>query len=175
MATIGVAIAVPAPHAATLQRCREMFGDPLATSIPTHITILPPTPVEEAERERFEKHLTWVCEQVQPFEIHLRGTGTFRPVSPVVFVQLASGIAQCESLEAAVRSGPVERELQFNYHPHVTVAQAIDDTALDHAFETLASFEARFTARGVHLYEHGADEVWRPVSCFEFGLPEAHT
>ncbi|WP_341351068.1 hypothetical protein [Nocardioides convexus] len=28
--------------------------------------------------------------------MHLRGTATFRPVSPVVFVSLAEGISQCE-------------------------------------------------------------------------------
>ncbi|MDO5503452.1 MAG: 2'-5' RNA ligase family protein [Actinomycetia bacterium] len=168
MATIGVAIAVPEPHGEALQRCREIFGDPLARAIPAHVTILPPTQVEPADRARFEDHLRWVCEGQVPFEIHLRGTGTFRPISPVVFVQLASGIAQCEALESAVRSGPIERELQFNYHPHVTIAQHLHDEALDHAFNTLSAFEARFIASCVHLYEHGEDEVWRPVSRFDF-------
>ena len=170
MATIGVSIAVPEPHGAALQRLREDFGDPRAQAIPAHITILPPTVVEDDERERFEKHLRWVCDTVAPFEVHLRGTGTFRPVSPVVFVQLAAGIAQCEAIEAAVRSGPVVRELDFNYHPHVTVAHHLPDEALDRAFEELSTFEVRFTAAAVHLYEHGADEVWRPVSTFDFGL-----
>ena len=170
MDTIGVSIALPEPHAATLQRCREMFGDPLATSIPTHITILPPTLIAPECRPSFEDHLRSVCEQVDPFEIQLRGTGTFRPVSPVVFVQLATGMAECEKLETAVRSGPLKRELQFEYHPHVTVAHDIDDEALDHAFATLALYEGAFTADAVHLYEHGTDGVWRPVSRFDFHL-----
>lgn len=170
MAIIGVSIPVPEPHAATLQRCREIFGDPLARAIPAHITILPPTDVDGETRERLENHLRWVCEAVEPFEIQLRGTGTFRPVSPVVFVQLARGIAQCEALESAVRSGPVERKLDFNYHPHVTVAHGLADDALDHAFDTLAGYEARFTAETLKLYEHGADAVWRPVSTFSLAL-----
>jgi 2'-5' RNA ligase len=86
-----------------------------------------------------------------------------------VFVQLAAGIAQCEAIEAAVRSGPVERELDFNYHPHVTVAHHLSDDALDRAFDELGAYEGRFTADSVHLYEHGADEVWRPVTRFRFG------
>lgn len=170
MATIGVSIAVPDPHGATLQRCREQFGDPMAQAIPAHITILPPTEVDGERRGELENHLTWVCEGVAPFEILLRGTGTFRPISPVVFVQLAAGIAQCESLESAVRAGPVRRELDFNYHPHVTVAHNLPEDMLEHAFTTLGLFEARFMASSVHLYEHGADEVWRPVREFEFGL-----
>lgn len=170
MATIGVSIAIPDPFAATLQQCREDFGDPLAHAIPAHITILPPTEVDEDSRSALDDHLRWVCEAVEPFEVHLRGTGTFRPVSPVVFVQLASGIAQCEAVESAVRAGPIERELQFNYHPHVTVAHHLPDEALDRAFDTLADFEARFTVDCLHLYEHGADDVWRPVAKFDFGL-----
>src|ERR1051325_5287107 len=43
--TIGVAIPIPDPYGPELQRWRESFGDPLATSIPTHVTLLPPTPV----------------------------------------------------------------------------------------------------------------------------------
>ena len=168
--TIGVSIAVPHPHGDTLQRCREEFGDPLARAIPTHITILPPTTVPDQSRALLEDHLHDVCASTAPFEVHLRGTGTFRPVSPVVFVRLAAGIAECEVLEAAVRSGPVERQLEFTYHPHVTVAHHLADQALDHALESLRDFEARFVATGVHVYEHGRDEVWRPVSDFRFGL-----
>jgi 2'-5' RNA ligase len=170
MATIGVSIAVPDPHGAALQRRREGFGDALAHAIPAHITILPPTVVEDHDRELFEEHLQWVCDGFEPFEVLLRGTGTFRPVSPVVFVQLAAGIAQCESLEAAVRSGPVRRELDFNYHPHVTVAHHLPDEALDRAFTELRSYEAKFTVETVHLYEHGADEIWRPVAGFDLGV-----
>lgn len=170
MATIGVAIAIPEPHGAALQRFREDFGDPMACQIPAHITILPPTEVPDADRGLFEKHLQWVCAGFEPFEVHLRGTGTFRPVSPVVFVQLASGIAQCEWLESAVRSGPVDRELEFNYHPHVTVAHHLPDEALDRAFSELATYEVRFRVDAVHVYEHGGDGVWRPVTRFEFGL-----
>jgi len=170
MTTIGVSIAVPEPHGAALQRLRAELGDPLARAIPAHVTILPPTVVADDERERFEAHLRWVCDGFETFEMLLRGTGTFRPVSPVVFVQLATGISQCEALEAAVRNGPVSRELDFHYHPHVTVAHHLPDEALDRAFTELGSYEARFTVDAVHLYEHGADEVWRPVAGFDFGL-----
>ena len=76
----------------------------------------------------------------------LSGTGTFRPVSPVVFVQVSRGIAHCEALERAVRSGPVERTLDFPYHPHVTVAHHLDEAALDRAFESLARLRAAASA-----------------------------
>ena len=50
--TIGVAIAIPEPYGGELQRVRESYGDPLARSIPTHITLLPPTEVQADDLDR---------------------------------------------------------------------------------------------------------------------------
>ena len=160
---IGVAIAVPAPFDADLQRARARSGDPLAASIPPHITLLGPTVVEHGDLDAVAAHLAAVADDVDPFVLLLRGTGTFRPVSPVVFIQVAQGIAQCERLESAVRSGPLAQDLRFNYHPHVTVAHEVADDALDRAFAEMAHYEAQFTVDSFAAYEHGDDGVWRPV------------
>jgi 2'-5' RNA ligase len=160
---IGVAIAVPAPHDAVLQAARAESGDPLAASIPPHVTLLGPTVLEPGQLDDVAAHLAHVAAGVDPFVLHLRGTGSFRPVSPVVFVQVAQGIAQCERLESAVRSGPLAQDLRFNYHPHVTVAHEVDDDALDRAFAQMAHYEAQFSVDAFQVYEHGDDGVWRPV------------
>jgi 2'-5' RNA ligase len=167
-ATIGVAIPVPEPFGEQLQQWRAEFGDPLADAIPAHVTLLPPSKVPQSALPAVRQHLGGVAGSQAAFRVHLRGTGTFRPVSPVVFVQLAEGVSQCELLEQAVRSGVLHRELSFYYHPHVTVAHHLDAAALDRAFDTLATFEARFAVDSFSLYEHGQDGVWRPVECFEF-------
>jgi 2'-5' RNA ligase len=167
--TIGVSIAIPSPHAEMLQAKRASFGDPLADSIPTHVTLLPPTPVEDADLPAAVAHLESVAGQSSPFAMVLRGTGTFRPISPVVFVQVSGGIANCEQLEKAIRRGPLKRKLDFYYHPHVTVAHHVSDENLDRAFAELADFEATFDVLEFHLYEHGADGVWRPVRSFALG------
>jgi 2'-5' RNA ligase len=159
--TIGVAIAIPDPWGAELQEWRGRLGDALAHAIPTHITLLPPTTVDESVMPETEKHLAELAQTVAPFAIQLRGSGTFRPVSPVVFVTLATGIAECERLEQGVRTGPLERDLQFPYHPHVTVAHDLPDEALDRAFTDLADYRALFVVDRFHLYEHGDDGVWR--------------
>ena len=170
--TIGVAIAIPEPYGRELQRVRESYGDPLASSIPTHVTLLPPTEVdagEGGELDRIEKHLRTIAESEQPFEIHLRGTGTFHPVSPVVFVSVVLGISDCERVEARVRSGPLARDLSFPYHPHVTVAHDLPTDVLRRAFDDMASYDVRFQVWGFSLYEHGPDRVWRPQRDYQFG------
>jgi 2'-5' RNA ligase len=169
MRTIGVAIPIPEPYGSELQNWREHFGDPMAPSIPTHVTLLPPTHVPDEALPGIEAHLRAIAADADRFDILLRGTGTFRPASPVVFITLAEGISDCEMLERQVRSGPLgHRALEFVYHPHVTVAHDIADEALSHAFEKLAQYEARFTVWGFSLYEHGSDGVWRPALDFSF-------
>ncbi len=169
--TIGVAIAVPEPYGTELRQYRASFGDPQAEAVPTHVTLLPPTVIVPDGLPEIEDHLGRVAARHRSFRMHLRGTATFRPVSPVVFVAVAEGISACEVLAADVRSGNLQREMSFPYHPHVTVAHHLDDSALDKAFETLADYECRFEVTAFHLYVHGADEVWRPYRAFELTGP----
>ncbi len=169
--TIGVSIAVPEPHGSLLQERRAGFGDAAAHAIPTHVTLLPPTEVDGSALPAIEAHLVEVAAAGRPFPMRLSGTGTFRPLSPVVYVRIAEGAEACTWLQKQVRdaSGPVARELQFPYHPHVTVAHSIDDEAMDRAFAELADYEAGWPCTGFALYEQGADAVWRKLREFPFG------
>ena len=101
----------------------------------------------------------------------LRSTGTFRPVSPVVFVNLVRGISSCELLAAGVRRGPLAVESEFPYHPHVTVAHHVDEELMDKAFDELATFECAFLVEHFSLYEQDQDRGWLPVRCFTLHEP----
>lgn len=169
MREFGVAIGLPEPFHGQLQGWRERLGDPNAAAVPPHVTLLPPTALGEPALEQVEEHLREVAARGEPFELHLRGSATFRPVSPVVFVPLVRGISECERLEQQVRSGPLARETAFPYHPHVTVAHDVGEQALDRAFACLADYEARFLVWGFTLFERGRDGVWRPQRDFPFG------
>jgi len=161
--TIGVAVAIPEPWATQLQDYRTSLGDLTATLIPTHITLIPPTEIAPEDLAEVEEHLAAVAAARPSFRVHLRGTGTFRPVSPVVFVTVAEGIASFEQLAASLRTGPLAVTLDFPYHPHVTVAHHLDDAALDRAYEELSDFECVFDADAFHLYVHTETEGWRPT------------
>ncbi|NSC23495.1 2'-5' RNA ligase family protein [Streptomyces albus subsp. chlorinus] len=177
--TLGVSLAVPEPYGTQLQKRRASFGDTAAHGIPTHITLLPPTEVAASARPAIEAHLAGVALAGRAFEVRLSGTGTFRPLSPVVFVQVAQGGAECARLQERVRDpeGPLARELHFPYHPHVTVAHGIDEEAMDRAHAELADFECAWTATGFALYEQGEDQVWRLEREFPFaqGTPGAQS
>ncbi|MGA4857510.1 2'-5' RNA ligase family protein [Streptomyces koyangensis] len=169
--TLGVSLAVPEPHGSLLQERRAGFGDTAAYGIPTHVTLVPPTEVEAEAVPAIERHLAEVAAAGRPFPMRLSGTGTFRPLSPVVYVRVAAGADACTWLQKQVRdaSGPIARELQFPYHPHVTIAHGIAEEAMDEAYEALKEFEASWTCTGFALYEQGPDGVWRKLRDFPFG------
>jgi 2'-5' RNA ligase len=164
---IGVSIAVPEPWATEIQDLRAGYGDPLARAIPTHVTLLPPTQLAAEALPRIGEHLRRVAAGQAPFRMQLRGSGTFRPVSPVTYVKLDQGLRECRVLEAAVRAGPLARELAFPYHPHITVGHGLPEDVLIRAESELRGYWAEFEVTSFSLYRFGADEVWRPMRAFD--------
>jgi len=159
--TIGVSLAVPEPWGSRLQEFRVSNGDMQGAAIPTHITLVPPVEIDEDLVGEVERHLETVAATTAAYRVHLRGSGTFRPVSPVVFVSVVEGISPTEQLAKACRRGPLQVRLEFPYHPHVTVAHVDDDTLLDRAFAELSDFDCAFTVDVFHLYVHDADLGWK--------------
>jgi 2'-5' RNA ligase/predicted N-acetyltransferase YhbS len=168
--TIGVALPIPEPFLGELGAYRERFGDPLAHAIVAHITLVPPTEVADEEHlGRILAHLQVQAASMEPFPLVLEGADTFRPISQVVFVPIVEGEPEVRAAEAAVRRGPLDRPLNFPYHPHVTVAHDLEEEWLDQAHEALQAYRAAFEVDRLSLFIQGADAVWRPVAEFPFG------
>lgn len=167
--TLGVAIAVPDPWGELLQERRASYGDRLAWTIPTHVTLLPPSQVPEARMPKVHEHLATIADGQAPFEIELGGADTFRPVTPTVFLQVAQGGDVCSGLQEQIRGGPLRRKLTFPYHPHVTLAFEVSDDALDRAFADHEDFRLAFIVEGFTRYELGEDGIWLPEFDYRFG------
>lgn len=161
----GVAIEVPAPHGPHLRAKRASFGDPQAVMIPTHVTLTPPAEIDDLDEIRVR--LGRVAAAMDPFEICLDGSGTFRPVSPVVFVKLVDGIEQTVALAAHVREAIDAAEPQFPFHPHVTVAHDVDEDALDRAEKELADYSCRFAVTRFALWIHHPHDGWQADQHFD--------
>jgi 2'-5' RNA ligase len=167
---IGVAVDIPEPWGSQLTRRRAATGDPQAAYTPAHVTLLGPTDVATDLLPAVEKHLEAVASAQQPFAIQLRGTGTFRPVTEVVFVTVAQGISECELLAGAIAAAEgVRSDRRFPYHPHVTVAQDVPPAVLDAVFDDLATFSARFEVASFTLFSHGGEGLWKRRRDFALG------
>jgi len=157
---LGIVVPVPEPWAQLVVDWRSKVGDPQANLVPPHVTLLPPTEVAVADRAAITAHLAEVARCHAPFEMHLSGTGTFSPVSEVVFVAVAKGIGNCELIATDVRRGPLARTLSFPYHPHVTVAHDVPADMLDFAYNGLADLSAAFPVEAFTEFEQTPTGSW---------------
>ena len=171
--TIGVAIDIPQPWGGELTAARLAAGDPVAQYVPAHVTLLGPTEVDADDLPVIDAYLARVARTHPRFTVRLRGTGTFRPVTQVVFVAVAAGIGECERLhEAVLAAEPIRAAARFPYHPHVTIAHDVPAAQLDAAFADLAGYEAAFPVDGFTLFEHDSRGRWRPHA--EYRLSTDH-
>lgn len=161
---LGVAIPVPDPLGTLLTEWRIKVGDPLAHLIPPHVTLLPPTDVAGMVPQDLHEHLNAVAARHPPFHLHLARTGSFRPVSQVVFVNVADGISACELLADDIRSGLLSRPLTFPYHPHVTIAQDVSPDMLDLAYNGLVDVDERIEVDAFCAFEQDQSGRWMPVT-----------
>ena len=159
--TLGVAIEVPAPFGALVDEARHRF-EPGHHRMPVHITLIPPFDADEEAVLAIRQHCQFVAQQHQAFTVTLSGAGSFQPQSPVVFVPVAQGEAECAALEGELRTGPLAIGSRFPYHPHVTLAQVDDDAVLELALAEFAGSRAEFVVEEFRLYEHRAD-AWVPI------------
>ena len=157
---LGIVVPIPEPWTQLLVDWRAKVGDQQASLVPPHVTLLPPTEVAVADRAAISAHLAEVARCHPPFEMHLSGTGTFSPVSEVVFVTVAKGLGNCELLATDVRRGPLHRTLAFPYHPHVTVAHDVPAEMLDFAYNGLADLSAAFPVDSFTEFEQTPSGAW---------------
>jgi 2'-5' RNA ligase len=164
---VGVILGFPADVAEELREWRASFGDPAAHVVPAHITLV--TTTETEDWDATVDHVRSVAARQVPFRVTIAGTGSFRPVSDVVYLKVAEGFDECVKLHAELQRGPLERELPFPYHPHVTVAHDVDAERLDEAEFVLKNYSTSFTVASMGLYEHDADGLWQLREELDFG------
>jgi len=153
--SLGVIISLPAALTAELNRWRESFGGAAVTVVPPHVTLVSGRAtgpwIEAAE------HVRKVAAAAAPFTIALQGTGTFEPISPVVYLNLVKGVPECIDLHEKLLAGPMDHLLEFDFHPHLTVAHDLDTAAMARAKAEMAGFVAEFEVNSIGLFDYSQD------------------
>ena len=165
----GVVIRLPEPTGREVQDWRASFGDVQAGSAPAHITLM--ITAVAGNWERLVAHVRRVAARWEPFHVQIRGTGTFRPVTPVVYLRVERGAEQCTTLHRELHAEHIESASPFDFHPHVTLAHGTTDETLDRAQQMLRTYTAGFLVDRVHLYEGDEQGVWHERESIPFGVP----
>ncbi|MGB3827184.1 MAG: 2'-5' RNA ligase family protein [Ornithinimicrobium sp.] len=166
--TVGVVLLIPDPLGSQVVRLRARLGDVLGMAIPAHVTLLPPTVVDAQCYEEFQQHLARVAGEHRPVRIEVVGTGTFRPVSEVVFLAIDGGAQACTELNAAVCAGPVSSPSAFPFHPHITLAHDLVPEVLDQVAADHREVRETFTVPRMCLYELDDEHGWQVRQSYPF-------
>ena len=95
--------------------------------------------------------------------------GTIREALKALEVQGLVTMSTGPSGGGTIAEVPLDRTLQFPFHPHVTVAHDVEEGWLDEAFDAMDSYRAAFDVDHLGLFVQGGDGIWRQRAEFGFG------
>lgn len=107
---------------------RELRRDihPAQAHLTTHITVLPPRPLQGSETEAIAM-LQQAGTQVSPFEVELDQVESFLPVTPTIFIRVCYAGYRMRELHDLMNCAPLAYQEPLLYMPHVTVAKLDDN------------------------------------------------
>ncbi|MGO4382881.1 2'-5' RNA ligase family protein [Specibacter sp. RAF43] len=150
--SLGVVISMPSELAGELSNWRVLFGGPGAAVVPPHITLV--SGRATGSWTDAAEHVRSIAAATQPFTVELRGTGTFQPVSPVVYLNLVQGVTECMDLHERLEGGPLEHLVEFDFRPHLTVAHDLPEDVMARAESEMAEFAAQFEVNSIGLFDY---------------------
>lgn len=171
---VGIVVRVPEPWGEDLTEWREGFGDPHADRMPAHITVLAPLRMSRLAFSRLADALHSRLAEVPAFEVTIGPVGSFRPVSPVVFLHAHAIADSLERLHDAVNEAAGSPPLRHPFHPHVTVAMDLPDPVLDAAAGALADYHAAWIVKGVSVFLRDSSGKWHEQYEVSLGDPHPH-
>ena len=163
-------IPIPEPYASDLEKITKTEG------IPPHITIVEPRPVDRDKVAEIQAEAERICRDFSPFVISFGNVGDFRPVSPVVYIEVQRGHEACKLLAQKLRFGPLAGEARFPYYPHITLGTNITDADLDRVATMSKRSHGFFMVNGIDFSLIEPDHVEQlAILTLGSGIPESVT
>lgn len=173
---LGVVLLVPQPLATQIDGVRRALGDGALGRLPPHITLVPPVNVAERDLPSAFAVVRRAAAATEHLHLRLGPVTTFQPVNPVAYLAVGGEQAQLDALAAlrdACLAGPLHREQEHEFVPHVTVADELAVPRLDAAPAVLADFAADASFDRVHVLAEQPGRIWVPIADMALGAAPA--
>jgi len=161
---LGVVLLVPQPLATEIDGVRRALGDGALGRIDPHITLVPPVNVNERDMSEALRVVREAASSAPPLTLDLGPVRTFAPVNPVVYLAVGGPADELASLREACLRGPLERQTQHDFVPHVTLSDELAPTRIEPALAALSDLRAITTMDRVHVLHELPGRIWRPIS-----------
>ena len=141
-----------------------------------HVTILPPRPLFVDPVQAIEQ-CREIASRFEAFNVTLGEVDLFESTQ-VVKIPVRSGVAALRTLHDILNTGPFEQSEDFEYIPHVTVAQELPpekvSACLDLARQRWAEFESATPVRveSLTFVQQLADGRWHDLAELWLGRPQ---
>jgi 2'-5' RNA ligase len=167
---LGVALLIEEPWRTEINGLRRALGDKNLERIPPHITLIPPINLRVEDRQLAFDIVRKAAENTKPFDVVLGPVTSFAPKTPVIKLDVqGEGRARIVALRDALATGPLAREPQWPFDPHVTLNDEASDELIAHA--VAMTYEISTSFSDIFLLRQYDDRVWRPYVDSQFGPP----
>ena len=141
---------------------RKRFDPKTAAAIDAHLTLAGPFDSEHGA-DHYVPRIRAVAGQYAPFEITIRGFGSFIPTSLTTFAQLADRTDVVAVHDALVNA--LRWKERYPYVPHVTITEYLDREDTTRVYEVLGqtTLEVSDTVSKLSLMQKGIDGRWESV------------
>lgn len=123
--TYAIVVYLHGPLAQFVNKLRAQLN-PTPAGKAAHVTVLPPRPLIISEGAALEEARAR-CAGWEPFEMEVTGVGTFYPTNGVVYLEIERGAEEMKRLHVALNKGHLLRCEPYEFVPHITIAQEMDE------------------------------------------------
>lgn len=167
---LSLVLELPAWLAGHVQDWRARQGE--GRGVPPHVTVFitQASADPEGRREQIEA-LRCVCRGVPARSLRLGGTGSFRPLSQVAYLDLQDHDAAALAALHARCCEVLPDASPFEYRPHVTLVQNAPDEVLERALRDFSGLSAQIPLSRLCLFQ-GDLSGWEQVGTVYLGTEE---
>jgi 2'-5' RNA ligase len=143
--------------------------------LPTHITVLPPRPLQGTEEEALAM-LRRLTAEVSPFYVELGDVESFLPVTPTVFIRVTHAGYRMRELHDRLNCNGLTFTETLPYMPHVTVAKLDDNEQTEEVLrvskERWENYEGSHSVLVDRLtFVRGHDHQWTDLAEIPLSAP----
>lgn len=141
--------------------------DPQYDLISPHITLKSAFTLDNISYNQLVDALEQIAHQVAPFDIQINKVSTFAPVTNTIYFKVEP-IPELNTLFEALHSKQFPGKSEFNFVPHITIAQELDTDEVSDVYGTLRMKHVQFTdtIHQFHLCQQNEQGLWSIVNTF---------
>ncbi|GEK34300.1 2'-5' RNA ligase family protein [Kurthia sibirica] len=137
-------VAFPSKEVQDFANSYRMRYDSHYAQLPPHITILGEVETDEAGLKAAADYLFNITKDAKAFSINIPKVGTFKPINNVIYLKVDAD-EELYNLNKALHDSDFGGSSQYQYVPHITLAQGITGDELDDIYGQLRMTKIDFT------------------------------